>query len=195
MQMDSKEFLSVPQAALKCGVSRATMWKWVKAEKIKSFVTAGGHHRILRVDIEQLLSERGFVSKVKNEQRTILIVDDDASMRKLLKQRLRRENFKVDTAEDGFSAGIKIQKEKPDLILLDLIMEGLDGFEVCRAIKQDDALKSIKILALTGFDTPEHRRRALAQGADAFIVKGTELAIIMDQIKALLDGRSFDGVK
>jgi excisionase family DNA binding protein len=193
MQMDTKEFLSVPQAALKCGVSRATMWKWVKAEKLKSFVTAGGHHRILRADIEQLLSERGFVSKGKNGQRTILIVDDDASMRKLLKQRLRRENFKVDTAEDGFSAGIKIQKEKPDLILLDLIMDGLDGFEVCRAIKQDDALKSIKILALTGFDTPEHRERALAQGADAFMVKGTKLSIILDQIKKLLDGRTFNG--
>jgi CheY-like chemotaxis protein/predicted DNA-binding transcriptional regulator AlpA len=184
---DKNKFVSIPKAAEKCGVDRRTLWRWVKSNKVKSFVTPGGHHRILRSEIEALLVRNGFLKNAIKSRKTILVVDDDASIRRTLKQRLTRENFNVDTASEGFKAGIKVRDMKPDLIILDLMMEGVDGFEVCRTIRADSFLKNTKVLILTGFDIPENRDRAIREGADGFLAKAVGFKTILEHIHALLN--------
>lgn len=186
---DQQAFLSIPAAAEKCGVDRRTMWRWVKSRKVPSFVTPGGHHRITSTDVDRLLGQSRLSPAGQPKQKTILIVDDDAQVRELLKRRLRRRQFCVETAADGFSAGMRVRERRPDLIILDLIMEGVDGFEVCRKIKTDPYLKDTRILIMTGFDTPAHRTRAMREGADGYVAKHADFSILLAYIEALLENR------
>ena len=179
------KFYTASEAATKFGVDRRTISRWVASGKIKAVVTAGGHLRISRSEIDALLDKNGF-PKYTPMQKTILIVDDEAPVRRTLKQRLIREGFTVETAPDGFNAGLKARDIKPKLIILDLIMDGIDGFEVCRTIKENNILKETKILIMTGFDTPENRERALREGADGYLPKGGSFKSILSCIHDLL---------
>ncbi|MCP3890506.1 MAG: response regulator, partial [Desulfobulbaceae bacterium] len=179
-----KKFYTASEAAEEFGVDRRTISRWVTSGKIKAIITAGGHLRILRSEINALLDKNGF-SKCPPSARSILVVDDDESVRKTLSQRLARENFLVETASDGFNAGLKVRDTKPDLVILDLMMEGIDGFEVCRSIKSNDALKETKILIMTGYDTPENRERAIREGADDYLAKSGSFKNILKHINKL----------
>lgn len=181
-------FYTVPQAASQFGVSRSTMARWVATGKVKSVVTPGGHHRILRSEIHSLLTRNGFSDASARKTASILVVDDDRTVRNALKRRLTREGFAVKTAADGFTAGMKAREMNPDLIVLDLMMAGVDGFEVCRTIKADEALNQTKVLAMTGFDTPENRNRALKEGADGYLSKGSSFSELLRHIQVLLAG-------
>jgi len=182
----TSEYYSIPEAAKRFGVNRATMWKWVKSEKVKAIVTPGGHHRIMRREIDSLLAQNGFSQKTASKDTTILVVDDDKTVRTALERYLVRAKYRVETAADGFTAGMKVKELKPDLVILDLMMEGLDGFEVCRAIKADEALKTTRVVIMTGFDTPENRSRALSEGADAYLPKGGDFKQVVNHIRDLL---------
>jgi excisionase family DNA binding protein len=182
---DRTKFYTVSEAANHFGVDRRTISRWIKSGKIKAVVTPGGHHRILCQEIDHFLEQNGFLQKNVTGN-TILVVDDDESVRETLKERLLREKLNVETASDGFKAGIKVRDVKPDLIILDLMMEGMDGFEVCRTIRGDSTLKKCKILLMTGFDTPENRDKAMREGVDEYSPKGVDFKILLEKISALL---------
>jgi len=188
--MKNSKFYTVPEAAKKFGVDRRTMSRWVADRKIQSIATPGGHHRIKRMEIESLLKQNGFKKQVTNkgsqDQKRILIVDDDDTFRKVLAQRLMREKFNVKTASNGFQAGLRAKDFDPDLILLDIIMEGIDGFEVCQEIKADKTLVKSKIIIMSGFDTPGNREKSLQAGADLFLSKGKPFDEVLYNINKLL---------
>ncbi len=181
----TKRFCSIPEAARICGVSRTTMWNWVKSGHIDAFVTPGGHHRLSREEIDRIVSERNIQSKPVSEK-TVLIVDDDPGFRKTLKEKLSRAGYVAEIAIDGFEAGLKVREIRPDLVVLDLFMPGMDGFEVCRKIKQNEELKLIKVLAVTGYGTPEIAERILRLGADAYQPKSTEPKNLVRLIRNVL---------
>jgi len=101
----------------------------------------------------------------------ILIVDDNPVFQKLLTMMLSDQLFKTEVAEDGFAAGIKIMDFQPDLIVLDLFMSGMSGFEVCKQVKGEITTSHIKILAITGYDSEDNKGRILNAGADGYLVK------------------------
>lgn len=183
---ESKIFYSIPEAAKLSGVSRTTLWGWVKSGHIKALVTPGGHHRILKEEVERILKENQSFHQSVKHQITVLIVDDDPQMQKILQARLSRMNLYVETASDGFEAGIKIVELIPDLVILDLFMPGIDGFEVCRKIKEKKELSHTKILAMSGFDFPENRERILKLGADCFLAKSADISTLIERIEELL---------
>ncbi len=180
------KFCSIPEAAAKFGVDRKTMYRWVTTGKINSIVTPGGHHRILFSEINNIIESNAFSKFQPVPKKIILIVDDDKSVQKSLKNILTRKSYIVETASDGFQAGLKARDIKPDLIILDLIMDGIDGFEVCRTIKADVQLKNAKILIMTGFDTPEHKNRAIQEGADDYLPKGASFKNLLSLVGDLL---------
>jgi len=102
---------------------------------------------------------------------TILIVDDDASNRMTLMSILEPEGYELALAENGFQALELARKMHPDVILLDVMMPGMDGFEVCRLIRNEAALAEIPILFLTALDDHQSRLDGLSYGADAYITK------------------------
>ena len=121
-----------------------------------------------------------------SQETKILIVDDDPQVQKLFKKMLSRNGYSIEVASDGFEAGVKTVQFKPDLIILDLIMPGMDGFEVCRQIKQNANTSHIKIIACTGYDTKENKDRIMQAGADGYLVKPVEKSALFQKIKGLL---------
>ena len=183
-----KDILTIPEAATFCAVDRVTMWRWVKSGGLKVSVTPGGHHRILKEDMESFLIDSGmYPLATRNYPRNrILIVDDDPMIQKTFNQTLSFYKYETETAGDGFEAGIKTVQFKPDLIILDLIMPEMDGFEVCRYLKNDPTTSDVKILILTGYDTEKNREKIMEAGADDLLSKPVEVDILIRHIEVLL---------
>ena len=116
----------------------------------------------------------------------ILIVEDDANIRMALSIRMEVNDFEVIAANDGEEGLEKARKEKPDLILLDLMLPKITGFEVCRMLKFDDNYKNTPIIVLSALDQQREREKAIQNGADAYFIKPFELELLMVKIKSLL---------
>jgi CheY-like chemotaxis protein len=116
----------------------------------------------------------------------ILIVDDDPHFPDMLNEMLSAHKYETETASSGFETGIKVGKFKPGLIILDLIMPEMSGFEVCRRIKEDPDTSHIKILAVTGYDTEENRNRIMEAGADGYMAKPVKMDILIRSVEHLL---------
>jgi putative two-component system response regulator len=99
---------------------------------------------------------------------------------------LRREGYDVVTAANGREALEQVEQEQPDLILLDVTMPELDGFEVCQRLKEDERTALIPITMLTGLDDREHRTRGIEAGADDFLSKPFEQSILRARIRSQL---------
>ena len=104
-------------------------------------------------------------------EKKILIVEDDNFLRELITQKLIDENYKVSEAVDGEDGLKKIKEEKPDLVVLDLILPGVDGFEVLSKMKEDDALKSIPVIILSNLGQRDDIERGLKLGAVDYLIK------------------------
>lgn len=119
----------------------------------------------------------------------ILLVDDDPNILKVLSMRLEKTGYEVDSISDGFMALEKIRKDRPDLIILDLMLPEIDGYKVCRMLKFDEAYKNIPVIMLTGRTQEEDRKKGLQMGADAYIVKPFESKNLLMKIEELLGER------
>lgn len=117
---------------------------------------------------------------------TILIVDDEAEIRSLLKDIVESLGHKPELASDGFEALAKL-KLGIDLVLLDLTMPGMDGYEIARRIRHDPAAEHIPIIIVTALTSREDRLRALAAGANDFIAKPADLVEVRARITSLLN--------
>jgi twitching motility two-component system response regulator PilH len=101
----------------------------------------------------------------------VMVVDDSPTDRKLMSEPFLSPEFDLVTATDGEEALKKAQTEKPDLVILDVIMPKLNGFKVCRHIKKSEKLKNIKIILLTSKNQESDKFWGEKQGADAYMVK------------------------
>jgi two-component system alkaline phosphatase synthesis response regulator PhoP len=106
-----------------------------------------------------------------NPPKRILLAEDDRFLRKAAEVTLRRRGFTVLTASDGEAAVQMARAEAPDLVLLDLIMPKLQGFEVLRTLKQDPATEAIPVIVLSNLGQPTDVRHAMEEGAAAYLVK------------------------
>jgi CheY-like chemotaxis protein len=116
----------------------------------------------------------------------ILLVEDNEMNRDMLSRRLQKRGYEVVLAEDG-QQGVRLaQSEAPALILMDMSLPVLDGWEATRQLKADPATRSIPIIALTAHAMAGDRERALEAGADDFDTKPVELTRLLEKIEALL---------
>lgn len=101
----------------------------------------------------------------------VLVVEDDKFLRELIVSKLAKEGYDVSVAVDGEEGVQKIKEEKPDLILLDLILPGIDGFEVLSQTKSDPTVSAIPIIILSNLGQREDVERGLALGANDYLIK------------------------
>jgi len=116
----------------------------------------------------------------------ILIVDDEPNIVISLEFLMRREGFEVGVARDGEEALMRIRDERPDLVLLDVMMPKINGFEVCESVRADPTLAEIRILMLTAKGREAEVAKGLALGADAYVAKPFSTRDLVQRVKSLL---------
>ena len=116
----------------------------------------------------------------------VLIVEDNELNRDMLGRRLERRGYEVSIAVDGQEGLEKMKSEKPDIVLMDMGLPILDGWEATRQAKADDELKTIPIIALTAHALEEDRLKALDAGADDFDTKPVEIKRLLEKMEGLL---------
>lgn len=121
------------------------------------------------------------------EKKRILLIDDETALVEMVKIRLEANNYEVITAYDGNEALDKARKEKPDLIILDLMLPKMDGYKVCRLLKFDEKYKQIPIILFTARAQESDKITGEEVGADAYITKPFEPKALLDKIAELLN--------
>jgi two-component system, OmpR family, alkaline phosphatase synthesis response regulator PhoP len=122
--------------------------------------------------------------------RKILIVDDEPNIAISVEFLLRREGLEVLVAHDGEEGVARIRADRPDLVVLDVMMPKLDGFEVCKAVRADPALAGVRILMLTAKGRAAEIEKGLSLGADAYIPKPFSTRDLVAKVKELLGSGS-----
>lgn len=117
---------------------------------------------------------------------TILLVEDDVTAAKLVKLVLRQEGYRVIIVDNGPEALRMVEETEPALILLDIMLPGMDGFEVCRHLRSVPHTAKVPVIMFTSLDRPADQRRGFAVGADDYIVKPVKRDQLLDKVRGTL---------
>lgn len=173
--METKQSFSTSEVAKYCHVTADTIRKWAEAGRIHVFKTPGGHRRIRRDDLMRFLRENNIPIHPDLEEAGIkvLVVDDEKAVISVIRRFLERAKtpFQIEIAMDGYDAGRQVAIFRPNVIFLDLRLPGIDGFEVCKRIKNDPASSHIYIIAMTGYYEGEVAQRIVELGAEMLLQK------------------------
>jgi putative two-component system response regulator len=115
----------------------------------------------------------------------VLIVEDEEPPREMLRRVLEREGYVITTAADGAEALTTIAAQQPDVVILDVMLPQLDGFEVCRRVRQDVRTRLTPIVMVTGYDERAERVQGLSAGADDFLAKPIEIQELLARVRSL----------
>jgi DNA-binding response OmpR family regulator len=118
----------------------------------------------------------------------VLIADDEPNIVISLEFLMKREGYAVSVARDGTAALEAIRRERPALVLLDVMMPGMSGFDVCQAVRADEALAGVKILMLSAKGRDTDLAKGTALGADAYMTKPFSTRELADKVRAMLAG-------
>jgi DNA-binding response OmpR family regulator len=159
--------------------------KWADAERLPTFYTPGGHRRFRRSDLEAFLAGPRERPRLAREgAATVLVVDDDAGLREFLRVNLEAEGFSVREAGSASEGLAALDEEPPDLILLDVMMPRVDGWEMLRRVQERHGVEAIPVIMYSG--KLEEAENAEERGAQAFIGKPFDPRKLLDVTKQLL---------
>ena len=194
-----RRFFTTSEIARYCAVTNDGVLKWIKSSKLRAFSTPGGHYRISAEDFRSFLQrfdmpvDESFFRGSKKE-RTVLIVDDERDIRDIVRRLLEEldVDLRIEEAQDGYDAGIKIGNLQPDLVIMDLMMPRVDGFQLCRSIRENDETRSVKVLAITAFPEQENVKKMYDAGADLCLIKPLQLEHFKLEVMRLLNEANRD---
>ena len=180
-------------SGLGLAISRRIMQAFGGSLQVESLVGAGSVF-IATIPAERVLGEpppsSGRTGAAAQEFQpgpaTILVIDDDATSREALTVLLEEEGYEVFTARGGEEGLKAIREHRPNVLLLDMMMPGMDGVEVIRRIRQEPELGRVRIIALTGDVTRERRRKVFESGADRFVAKPFRIPDLIESVREIL---------
>ena len=178
------DWLTLGQAAKFLGVAQSTIRKWSDQGRVPAFYTPGGHHRYRRADLDAFLQRSGPGKPARGP--LVLVVDDDAGVREVVRINLEMEGYTVreaSNAEEGLSA---VEDDAPDLILLDVMMPEVDGWEMLRRVQERHGIGSIPVVMFSGQLEGTAARDAARRGAQAFVGKPFDLRALIEQTKQIV---------
>lgn len=201
--MTAEELLKISEVAHTAGVLPSTIRHYTDLGLLKVAGYTDGGHRLYarqetldRIAKIQALSKRGLtLPEVKAEMegrsqvKKLLVIDDEPEMGDFVTElvNLKFPSWQIRVVTDGFMAGRVLAEYYPDLVILDLMLPGVDGFQVCKQIRSDANLSGVRVLAITGYDSPEMKAKILDCGADDYLAKPMDNAVLVGKIKKLLD--------
>jgi excisionase family DNA binding protein len=178
------EWLTLGQAAEYLGVAQSTIRKWSDSGRLPAFYTPGGHRRFRRSDLDAFLSNsRG--TPLRGGP-VILIVDDDARLREFVRVNLEMDGYTVREAASAAEGLAALEEEPPDLILLDVMMPEVDGWEMLRRVRERHGVDAIPVIMFSGKVDDRTAAAAEEQGAQAFIGKPFDPQQLIQSTKQLL---------
>lgn len=188
---DQRKIFSALEVGHLCSVVNQTAINWIKGGHLKGFTTPGGQFRVYADDLVEFLNKRSM--RIPDELSNIiarqgppgfLIIDDDRELNTLIAARIRSAfpDSKVEQAFDGFEAGTTLARSKPNVVILDLNLPGVNGKTICRNIKTDPELGKPFVLAISGLDDPEERTAILNEGAEGFFSKPLDMQELLEVI-------------
>lgn len=186
------------QVAKFLGVSLPTVVNWVNSGLLRAHRTPGGHRRIAHTDVLAFARandypvSREFAESVSVNR--VLVVDDERDFAELVREFLQlKGGYEVEIANSGFQAGFTVARFKPDLIVMDLMMPDMDGFQVHDVLKADPDTHHIPVIACTAYRDPDIEGRINRQGFDGFLEKPLKLDALLSLVQNTLTSHQAAG--
>ena len=179
------DWLTLGQAAKYLGVAQSTIRKWSDQGRVPAFYTPGGHRRYRKGDLDQFLESSG-PSGTTEGTSVVLIVDDDPRLREYVRVNLEMEGYSVreaGSAEEGLQV---LEESTPDLVLLDVMMPNVDGWEMLQRVQERHGVGAIPVIMFSGKIDETAAPEAESRGAQGFIGKPFNPQELIDQTKQLL---------
>src|SRR5438445_6362340 len=170
------------QAAKLLGVAQSTIRKWSDQGRVPAFYTPGGHRRYRRSDLETFLDRSGPGGHGGGP--LVLVVDDDARLREFIRVNLEMEGYAVREAESAEEALSAIEDQAPDLVLLDVVMPGVDGWQMLQKLQERHG--SIPVIMFSGQVDERSAGEAEERGARGFVGKPFDPQELLSRAKALV---------
>ncbi len=171
-------------------VDPGSVANWIDQDLLRAHRTPGGHRRVLVEDLVRFLREHKMPvpPELNHGPVKVLVVDDEPAITQLIARALRAAlpELEIVEANDGFRAGALVATLRPEVVILDLRMPGMDGFDICRLIKGQEDTAHAKVLAITAYPTEESQKNILECGAQACLTKPLEMADLVAKVKAAL---------
>jgi CheY-like chemotaxis protein len=171
-------------------VDPGSVANWIDQNLLKAYRTPGGHRRVATEDLLVFLREHKMPipPEMNHSPNRILIVDDEAAITQLIARAIHAAlpECEILEAHDGFRAGTIIATSRPDVVILDLRMPGMDGYEVCRLIKSQETTRHAEVLAMTAFPSPDSEKQILDCGARVCLSKPLSLETLLKEVRASL---------
>lgn len=180
-----KPYLTPTEAAALLMVAPVTLRAWAAKGLLRAQATAGGHRRFLRRDLERFAHDRGLRLSDRIPESSdlrVLVVDDDRLFADFLVDFLGSRGAQAVACYDGFAAGRRVESYAPDVVLLDVMMPGLDGIEVCRGLKADKHTRHIRVIAMTGYPSDASQAAILSVGAETCLAKPIDHERLLEAI-------------
>ena len=169
-------------------VDPGSVANWIDQGLLKAHRTPGGHRRVTVENLLRFLREHKMPipPELDSTPVRVLVVDDEPAVAKMVSRAVKSANpeYELIEAHDGFRAGTIVATLKPDVVILDLRMPGMDGYEVCRLIKSQDATKHAEVIAITAYPSPDGHKRILECGARICLTKPLDIDRLMGEVRA-----------
>ena len=179
---DDSEWLTLGQAARFLGVAQSTIRKWSDQGRVPAFYTPGGHRRYRRRDLELFVDRSGPSGRTGGP--LVLVVDDDPRLREYMRVNLEIEGYSVREAESAEQALSAIEDQAPDLVLLDVVMPGVDGWQLLQKLQERHG--SIPVIMFSGQVDERSAGEAEERGARGFVGKPFDPQELLTRAKALV---------
>jgi excisionase family DNA binding protein len=179
------DWLTLGQAAKYLGVAQSTIRKWSDQGRVPAFYTPGGHRRYRRPDLDNFLNRSG-PGGAMQQGPVVLIVDDDERVREYVRVNLEMEGYSVreaGSAEEGLEV---LEEVSPDLVLLDVMMPEVDGWEMLRRVRERHGIDAIPVIMFSGKVDEGVAGEAAARGAQGFLGKPFDPQQLIEHAKQLL---------
>ncbi len=181
------DWLTLGQAAKYLGMAQSTIRKWSDNGRLPAFYTPGGHRRYRRRDLDIFLERGGSAAPRRSEgRRLILIVDDDDRLREFVRVNLEMEGYAVREASNADEGLKALEDESPDLILLDVMMPEVDGWEMLRRVQERHGVGAIPVIMFSGKVDEQALETATSRGAQGFIGKPFNPQDLIESTKQLV---------
>jgi excisionase family DNA binding protein len=177
------DWLTLGQAAKYLGVAQSTIRKWSDQGRVPAFYTPGGHRRYRRGDLDSFLERSGPSGSGGPK---VLIVDDDEKLREYVRVNLEMEGYAVHEAGSAEQGLAVLEESTPDLVLLDVMMPEVDGWEMLRRVQERHGVGAIPVIMFSGKVDERDADDAVSRGAQGFIGKPFNPQELIDQTKQLL---------